>query len=314
MAMDERDRKSGGFPATPHSAGNDAPSFAMPINACDCHMHVFDATAPFAAGAVLTHEAATVAQYRRLQKRLGTTRNVVVQPSSYGTDHRVMLAALRDFGDAARGIAVVTPDTPDAELERLAASGVVGARMNLVQRGATDIAMARPLAARLGRLGWHLQVHMLPESFLQDVDLLLSLGIDVVVDHFARVHSDAALAPLIVRAIHRLLASGRAWLKLSGAYMAVPEGGGNPGHPVHVGHLVHLEQLGDFVASVTAQFPSRLVWGTDWPHATEAEKPNDVTLANLLAAWIPDPAVRHQILVSNPGRLYHFDRRMLSGA
>lgn len=294
MNMDERYRKSGGLPATPHSAGNDAPSFAMPINACDCHMHVFDATAPFAAGAVLTHEAATVAQYRLLQKRLGTTRNVVVQPSSYGTDHRVMLAALRDFGDAARGIAVVTPDTPDAELDRLAASGVVGARMNLVQRGATDIAMARPLAARLRRLGWHLQVHMLPESFLQDVDLLSSLGIDVVVDHFARVHSDAVLAPLVSRAVHRLLASGRAWLKLSGAYMAVPHGSGNLG------------PLGDFVASVQAQFPSRLVWGTDWPHATEAEKPDDATLANLLASWFPDPAARDQILASNPGRLYHF--------
>ncbi|MGT2432448.1 hypothetical protein ACU4HD_33770 [Cupriavidus basilensis] len=55
-------------------------------------------------------------------------------------------------------MAVVTPDTLDAELERLAAAGVVGARLNLVQRGATDIAMARPLASRIRRLGWHLQV------------------------------------------------------------------------------------------------------------------------------------------------------------
>ncbi|WP_171515352.1 amidohydrolase family protein [Cupriavidus necator] len=139
-----------------------------------------------------------------------------------------------------------------------------------------------------------MQVHMLPELFLNEVDLLLTLDIDVVVDHFARVYSDTVLAPLVSRAVHRLLASGRAWLKLSGAYMAVPNGNHDLG------------RLGDFVSSVKEKFSSQLVWGTDWPHATEPEKPNDATLTNLLATWFHEKTVRDQILVSNPNRLYDF--------
>ncbi|MGE8452539.1 MAG: amidohydrolase family protein [Pseudomonadales bacterium] len=290
--MDEL--STGGPTTAPHSAGNDKPSFAMPANACDCHMHVFDPALPFTPNAVLTHGAATAQQYQSLQRRLGITRSIVVQPSSYGTDHRALLAALEYFGDSARGIAVVTPDTPDAELERLAAAGVVGARLNLVQRGATDIAMARPLASRIRRLGWHLQVHMLPEAFLHEIDSLLALDIDIVVDHFARACSNEALAPLVGRAVHKLLASGRGWLKLSGAYMAIPSESND------------LHRLDDFVASIAQQFSSRLVWGTDWPHATEVDKPNDATLANLLAKWISEPSVRDAILVSNPAQLYRF--------
>ncbi|MWL91521.1 amidohydrolase [Cupriavidus sp. SW-Y-13] len=292
--MDPRDGNYGDPMTNPHSAGGEAPGFTMPANACDCHMHVFDSSLPFAANAVLTHEAATVEQYRSLQRRLGSTRNVVVQPSSYGTDHRAMLAALAQFGDAARGVAVVTPETPDAELEELAASGVVAARLNLVQRGATDVAMARPLASRLRRLGWHLQVHMKPEDFLNEVDMLLALDIDVVVDHFARVFCDRELAPLMERSVLKLLASGHGWLKLSGAYMAVPSGSHDLG------------ELDNFVAAVKELHTSRLIWGTDWPHATEVEKPNDATLANLLATWFPEATTRQSILTTNPARLYGF--------
>ncbi|KAI3591744.1 hypothetical protein D9X30_3269 [Cupriavidus sp. U2] len=286
---------NGSLVTVAHSAASDAPSFALPADACDCHMHVFDPGLPFAANAVLTHGAATPQQYRYLQRRLGTTRNVVVQPSSYGMDHRAMLAALRYFGESARGVAVVTPDTPDAELDRLAEAGVVGARLNLVQRGATEIAMARPLASRLRRMGWHLQVHMLPEAFLNNVDSLLALGIDVVVDHFARVCSDEALTPLMERAVHELLASGHGWLKLSGAYMAVPAGS----HDLH--------RLDEFVISIAQQFSSRLVWGTDWPHATESDKPDDTALTNLLLRWFPASDARDRLLVSNPAALYQFD-------
>lgn len=285
---------NGGPRAAVHSAGNDTPSFVLPADACDCHMHVFDPDLPFTANAVLTHGAATPSQYQRLQRRLGTTRNVIVQPSSYGTDHRAMLSGLQYFGKSARGVAVVTPDTTDAELDMLAEAGVVGTRLNLVQRGATDIAMARPLASRIRRVGWHLQVHMLPEAFLNNVDTLLALDINVVVDHFARACSNQALAPLMERAVHKLLASGHGWLKLSGAYMAVPPGS----HELH--------RLDDFALHIAQSHSNRLVWGSDWPHATETEKPNDASLISLLARWIPEPAARSKVLVSNPAQLYGF--------
>jgi predicted TIM-barrel fold metal-dependent hydrolase len=56
-----------------------------------------------------------------------------------------------------------------------------------------------------------------------------------------------------------------------------------------------------------AEAPERCVWGTDWPHtAIQGRMPDDGELADLLADWEPDPAVRQRILVDNPAALYGF--------
>ncbi|MFX8301103.1 amidohydrolase family protein, partial [Acinetobacter baumannii] len=58
---------------------------------------------------------ASVEDYRRLQRRIGTGRAVVVTPSTYGTDNACTLDALDRLGDAARGVAVVDAGVDDAE-------------------------------------------------------------------------------------------------------------------------------------------------------------------------------------------------------
>src|SRR5712691_4810866 len=62
----------------PYSAGTEAPKLKAPANACDCHMHIYDAKYPTAPSATLKPPDALVADYKLLQKRIGTTRNVVV--------------------------------------------------------------------------------------------------------------------------------------------------------------------------------------------------------------------------------------------
>ena len=53
--------------------------------------------------------------------------------------------------------------------------------------------------------------------------------------------------------------------------------------------------------------PTRLLWGSDWPHVKISKAmPNDGDLVNLLADWIPEQARRKQILVDNPEELYGF--------
>ncbi len=52
--------------------------------------------------------------------------------------------------------------------------------------------------------------------------------------------------------------------------------------------------------------PERMVWGSDWPHPTEKDKPNDALLFDLLSQWAPDAATRQRILVDNPETLYGF--------
>ncbi len=279
--------------AAPHSAGRGGPDFEVPKGACDCHMHLFDTRLPFAAGAPLVHGDASGDDYRRLQQRLGLTRNVIVQPSSYGRDHRVLLAGLRALGPAARGIAVIAPDVPEEELSALQAAGVVGVRFNLVQHGATDDSMLEAVTRRIQHLGWHIQLHLHTRDLLRLASRLAALPVPIVLDHFARVNADTALASQVAEQVERLLDTGRAWLKLSAPYIASLDA------PAYA-------NLDAFVQKLLQRHPDRLVWGSDWPHVTEADKPDDAQLLSLLALWAPDEDLRKRLLVDNPQRLYGF--------
>jgi D-galactarolactone isomerase len=61
--------------------------------------------------------------------------------------------------------------------------------------------------------------------------------------------------------------------------------------------------------------PERVVWGSDWPHPTEAPglKPDDAVLFDLLSVWAPEESTRHRILVENPAHLGHPNRQTRMG-
>jgi hypothetical protein len=108
----------------PFSSGTDAPKLKAPADACDCHMHIYDSRFPTAPSATLRPPDAHVEDYRLLQKRIGTMRNVVVTPSTYGTDNSCTLDAMAKIGPSARGVAVVDTTVMDAELKKLNGLGV----------------------------------------------------------------------------------------------------------------------------------------------------------------------------------------------
>jgi D-galactarolactone isomerase len=95
------------------------PKLKAPANSCDCHHHIYDARYPVDPKSVLRPGDALVEDYRAFQKRIGTSRNVVVTPSTYGTDNRVSLDALAAFGPTARAVVVVDDTVTDAELKRM---------------------------------------------------------------------------------------------------------------------------------------------------------------------------------------------------
>ena len=140
------------------STGLELPRTKLPANAADCHHHIYDSRYPWAPEATLKPGDGTVADYRKLQQRIGTSRNVIVQPSSYGTDNRLLMEALGQFGGKARGVAVVTPAVTDAQLMELNKAGARGIRFNLSPPGTTTLDMVKPLATRVAKLGWHIQV------------------------------------------------------------------------------------------------------------------------------------------------------------
>jgi predicted TIM-barrel fold metal-dependent hydrolase len=278
----------------PWSSGTESPKLKAPANACDCHMHIYDAKYPADPKATLKPADALVADYKLLQKRIGTSRNVVVTPSTYGTDNRVTLDAIAQIGPTARGVAVVDATVTDAELKRLNGLGIRGIRFNLVQAGATTAEMIEPLSRRVNDLGWHIQIHMKGEQIAGIEDLLLRVPSPIVFDHLGRLAQPNALDNPGFKTISKLIDKGRTWVKLSGAYQ-----------DTKVGPPTYSDTVAVARAYIKAA-PERMVWASDWPHPTEKDKPDDAVLFGLLAEWAPDEAMRTRILVQNPATLYGF--------
>jgi D-galactarolactone isomerase len=297
---------AGGFRASmgqtrqvaPWSSGSEPPKLMAPPNACDAHMHIYDHRFPVAPNATLKPGDATVDDYRLLQKRLGTTRNVVVTPSTYGTDNSCTLDALMKLGASARGVAVVDTSVSDAELKRLNEAGVRGIRFNLVQSGATTIEMLEPLSKRVNELGWHVQIHMLGDRIVEAGDLLQRLPSPIVFDHMARIPEPAGVDHPAFAFVLKLVDKGRTWVKLSGAYQDT-----RTGPPAYA-------DVSKVARAYVKAAPERMVWASDWPHPTEKAdaKPDDAVLFDLLADWAPDEATRDRILVENPAALYRFGK------
>src|SRR5262249_61546867 len=93
-----------------NTAGTEPPKLKAPPNAADCHMHTYDPERfPMPPNPRVAPSDATVEHYRLRQKRIGTTRTVIVQPRNYATDNRVTLYAIAQLGANARGVGVVSP-------------------------------------------------------------------------------------------------------------------------------------------------------------------------------------------------------------
>lgn len=307
------------MPASAHAVPPSTPQpTPRPPGTCDTHVHVFDpARFPYAASRTYTPGTATVEDLQAHLARTGASRVLLVQPSTYGEDDGALRDALVRLGPGcARGITVRDPATlDDAALATLHAEGVRGLRLNLEVRGEADPSRVRgPLhaaARRLAGSGWCLQLHAALPLVRALAPVLPTLGVPVVLDHFAGLKAADAPVPggtpsAGLGAVLALLGSGAVVVKLSAAYRASTAG------PAH-------DDLAPLVQALAAAAPDRLVWGSDWPHTggpstrdgelsrVESFRPENAALAlDRLMAWLPDPALQAQVLVHTPAALYGF--------
>lgn len=273
---------------------------AMPAGATDCHAHVFgdQARYPLLAHTHFVPRLTPWPSYAAMLRSIGCERAVLVQPSVYGLDNAAIedaLAAASNTGIALRAVAVVAPGISDQELERLHGLGFRGIRINLASstRG-LRLEHAQGLAERIRHLGWHLQFfanfHAAPEVAEQ----LAALPVPIVLDHFGRVKAADGVQAPGCQALLRLLVREHTWVKLSAPYFV------SDAFPLY-------DDLTPIAAAMVAVAPDRVLWGTDWPHASaHAHLQADACVADLLARWVPDAADRQRILVDNPARLYGF--------
>ena len=282
----------------PWSTGTAPAKTKAPPNATDCHHHIYSSRFKIDPNSTLRPGDASVADYRLLQKRIGTSRNVIVQPSTYGVFNDGLIEALGECGPSARGVAVVNTSVTDDELKRLEAAHVRGIRFNLATPGgATSMEMLEPLAKRIAPMGWHVQFNMSADMTLAAKDVLNRLPCQIVLDHLAHMPQPAGIGHGAFAVVVDLLQKGKAWVKLSGAYA-----------DTKIGPPTYADATAVAQAYVKAA-PERLVWGSDWPHPSEHSKPplpDDALLFDLLAQWAPEEAVRNRILVDNPAKLYGF--------
>ena len=288
-------------PCAPPDFAPRRPRLALPDGACDCHAHVIGPLKqyPLAADRVYTPPDCVAGDYRAMLATLGVTRAVLVQPSIYGSDNRLLLDTLAAADPAHwRGVVVLTGDEDDAELARLHKAGVRGARVNLVDRSerSTTLPMAslRRLAERIAPLGWHLELLAHVDEAGAGLQALGDLPLPLVFGHLGYLSIGRGVDDPGFCALLALLRGGRAWVKLTGPYRLTRD-------------ALPYAAVDDFVAALRETAPERLLWGSDWPHVMlRGTMPNDGDLVDLLQRWLPDVAQRQQVLIHNPQALYGF--------
>ncbi len=273
------------------------PKLKLPPGSSDSHVHIFGPRKrfPFADGRNYTPSDATKEMLFALHARLGIEHCVIVQPNCHGYDNTVTEDAIAATGQAYRGIALVHTDVTGAELKRLAAAGLIGARfhyMRHLSKGATiDDAVA--LGKRLADIGWHLQVHM-EASLIADLSPTIKRSpVPVVIDHMGRVDASLGIEQPAFQALLRLMDDKKVWVKVSGCDRITRQG------PPYADAI-------PFAKKLVADFGDRVVWGTDWPHPNHTHVPDDGVLVDILSQIAPSPAALQTLMVDNPQRLYKF--------
>ena len=273
------------------------PRLALPPGACDTHIHLFGPAAkyPVASDSPYTANDAPPEMLFELQDTLGLSTAVIVSPGAYGRDPSLLADTLAKYPDRFRGIALVKDDIATSELARLTKLGVRGMRMMSHKRGQHVPNLAPEIAARIHEHGWHIQFYPHGTDIVEYADKLLSLKNDIVLDHFASIPAEGGIDQPAMKAVMKMLDTGRVWLKLSGPMRCTPQ---NVPYPA----------VTPMARAFVKHAPERLVWGSDWPHVNldGREMPDDGDLVDLLLEWVPDETTRKRILVDNANKLYGF--------
>jgi predicted TIM-barrel fold metal-dependent hydrolase len=292
-----------------HSAIN----FQVPVGAVDCHTHIFgpETQFPFDEKRSYTPADASIEDLNRLHAHLRVDKVVIVHPSTYGTDNRCTLNALKVLGPArSRAVAVIDHTFNQHQLQEMHALGVRGVRVNLETFGLEDPSLAiktlEYTQKLVAPLGWHIQIFTRLPVLVSLARFIETMKVPLVVDHFCLVNPDLGLDQVGLNVLFDLLASGRVWLKLSAAY--------------RISKDPNSESVTSLAKALISSNHDRILWGTDWPHpgggtpgqprsagSIEPFQPiDDGQALNRVRLWSGGEEVLRKILVTNPNSLYEF--------
>lgn len=283
---------------------NEKVAFRAPALACDSHFHVFGPADRYCYAGDLRYAPplAPLADYRLLARHLGLERMVFVQPSAYGRDNACMLDAMSEVGiGKCRGIVDIDENIPDGELDRLNALGVRGVRINTSpvktpERGYAEKLLPRiaRLDARCAEIGWHLDFLCPGWLTTELMPRFRELKCNYSLAHMGMYLARDGVAQPGFQALLELLrnGNGRCWIKFTGTY--------------RMSTAPAFADVAPMAKALIGVAADRIIWGSDYPHLSFADKVSSVALFNLLGEWAPDAGARRAILVDNPERLFGF--------
>jgi 2-pyrone-4,6-dicarboxylate lactonase len=275
-----------------------APTFKAPPLTCDTHCHIFGPVDryPYVEKRPYTPPEAPLSAFKALHARIGVERAVIVNATPYGRDNRVILDAIAQSGGRYRGIGNVDERMTDRDFEMLAAGGLDGCRFTFLSRlgGRPDMTVFDRIVARIAPLGWHVDLYVEAAQLDDLAPRLESLPVPYVIDHMGVVDASAGVEqPAFQKLLSLCRRDEKCWVKITG-----PERISRTGPPF-------LDAVA-YARMLIETAPSRVLWGTDWPHPNVRFMPNDGDLMDLVALYAPDEQHRHLLLVDNPARLFRF--------
>lgn len=275
------------------------PRYVPPAGAIDAHCHVFGPADrfPFSAKAKYLPQDAGPEMLFALRDRLGFARNVIVQASCHGTDNAATLDAIARSNGRARGVAVVDPAISDHELAALHEGGIRGIRFNFLKRLVDDAPKDKFLDVA-GRLpsGWHVVVYFEADILEELRPFLDAIPVPLVIDHMGRPDVRQGPDGDDMRAFRALLDS-RDDVHFKATCPDRLDPAGAP-----------WDDFARAVAPLVADYPTRVLWGTDWPHPNMQDAiPDDGALVDMIPRIAPTDELQRLLLVDNPMRLYWAD-------
>ncbi len=198
------------------------------------------------------------------------------------------------LGTDARGVAVVPPDVPAEELQRLHDLGIRGVRYMMLAGGVLPWSGLEPTAARIAPLGWHIGLQLDGRDLPQREAMLMRLPGRIVIDHVGKFLEPVTTESEAFASLCRVLDVGKAWIKLSAPYETSRRGA--PGY----------EDVAVMARALAVRFPERCLWASNWPHPNARPEPSNRGMYEWARHAVDNDTHWKKILVDNPAEIYGF--------
>jgi 2-pyrone-4,6-dicarboxylate lactonase len=278
------------------------PKRQQPAGAADCHTHVFG---PYDRYALVNPPnyappEAAVERHLEMLDTVGNRYGVLVQPAAYGFDTKLMEDAIVASGGRLRGIALGGSELTAERIEAMNAAGIKGLRfVDMLDPqgnpyiGAVSARTLVEIAPLLADAGWHPELWAKIGHHVEMIPRLREFGMPVVLDHMAGIDVAAGVEDGTFQQLLRLVGEGGVMVKTSLCRQSAA-------YPDYA-------ELRPFHDALLAANPEALLWGSDWPYLAMGDaSPDAGVMLDLVHEWVPDPADRERIFVTNPAKIYGF--------